>query len=73
MERKMETETVDLSDKMRVIELQRGQSMRQILADMCDALMTIDEMARDLAVDDFTVRRWLKLFKATKRYVLPPV
>ena len=47
------------TDKMRRIELERGQSMESIIAAAGEAGWTWERLAEDLGVSRFTLRSWI--------------
>jgi transposase-like protein len=60
-----------LTDRMRVIELERGQPFRAVLVELCERGLSIHEMAQELGVSYHAMRDWLLLYGAERRYVLP--
>jgi hypothetical protein len=63
--------STEISDKARIIELERGRPIREILAEMAAQGLDYEAMGDELGVSGMTVRRWAKGMGAERRIHIP--
>lgn len=56
---------------MKLLERERGKSMRDILRELADQGLDQGQMAANLGVSEATICGWLRLHNARRRYEIP--
>jgi len=59
------------STLMRLIELQRGQPIEELLAQLSEHYSLIEEIADNLGIEPSTAYKWMVQFGFEKRWVKP--